>query len=72
VAGVGPTKWQTLQEKLPYIEVEDAETAVALIRERIEYAKEQIDAIDLPGASAAPQNENNNTDLDDENNTTAE
>jgi hypothetical protein len=36
VAGVGPTKWQHLQETLPFLEVPSAEMAAALIQERIE------------------------------------
>jgi hypothetical protein len=36
VAGVGPTKWQHLQETLPFLEVPSAEMAIALIQERIE------------------------------------
>lgn len=35
VAGVGPTKWEHLQNTLPYVEVSSAEEAVALVRERI-------------------------------------
>lgn len=35
VAGVGPTKWELLKEKLPYVEVESVEAAVALVRERM-------------------------------------
>jgi hypothetical protein len=35
VAGVGPSKWQHLQETLPFLEVQSAEMAVALIQERI-------------------------------------
>jgi hypothetical protein len=35
VAGVGPAKWQHLQETLPYLEVPTSEMAVTLIQERI-------------------------------------
>jgi hypothetical protein len=35
VAGVGPTKWQHLQDTLPYVEAENAEHAVTLVRERM-------------------------------------
>lgn len=35
VAGVGPTKWQKLQETLPFIEAPNFETAAALIEERV-------------------------------------
>lgn len=38
VAGVGPTKWQHLQDTLPFVEVDDAETAIALVQERIAHA----------------------------------
>lgn len=38
VAGVGPTKWELLQQKIPFVEV-DAEEALRLVRERIEYGK---------------------------------
>lgn len=44
VGGVGPTKWQALQEKLPFVEVVDADTAAALIRERIEVRRAQLNA----------------------------
>jgi len=37
VAGVGETKWQLLQEKIPFVEVPDIETAARLIAERIDY-----------------------------------
>lgn len=36
VAGVGPSKFEHLREVMPYVEVENIESAVALIRERIE------------------------------------
>lgn len=39
VAGVGPTKWQLLQEKIPFVEIENVEQAVALVRARIEHGK---------------------------------
>lgn len=35
VAAVGPTKWQILQDKLPFIEVDNVDVAAALVRERI-------------------------------------
>jgi hypothetical protein len=38
VAGVGPTKFELLQEKIPHVEV-DVETATQLVRERIEYGR---------------------------------
>jgi hypothetical protein len=43
VAGVGPTKWQLLQEKLPFVEIADAESAGTLIRERIEIRRAQLE-----------------------------
>lgn len=39
VAGVGETKWQHLQNKIPFVEIESIEQAVALVRERIEWGK---------------------------------
>jgi uncharacterized protein YecA (UPF0149 family) len=42
VAGVGATKWEHLQSKLPFIEVESVEHAVELVRARIEKMQEQI------------------------------
>jgi hypothetical protein len=39
VAGVGETKWKLLQEKIPFVEIPDIETAARLIAERIEYGK---------------------------------
>lgn len=35
LAGIGPTKWQHLQDTLPFIEVESFEIAKALLQERI-------------------------------------
>ena len=45
VAGVGPTKWERLKEKLPYIEVASAEHATALLRERIELQKIKLESM---------------------------
>lgn len=42
VAGVGPTKWEHLQAKLPFVEVESVERAVELVRARIAKMQEQI------------------------------
>lgn len=39
VAGVGETKWQHLQSKVPFVEIEDVAQAVKLVRERIEWGK---------------------------------
>lgn len=44
VAGVGETKWKHLQEKLPFVEVPDADTAAVLIRERMSHVQALIDA----------------------------
>lgn len=41
VGGVGPTKWQHLQDTLDYIEVENVDHGVALIQERIIFARDQ-------------------------------
>jgi hypothetical protein len=35
IAGVGPTKWQHLQDTLPYIEVDTRDNAILLIQDRI-------------------------------------
>lgn len=35
LAGVGPTKWQHLQDTLPFIEVDSLDMAKALLQERI-------------------------------------
>lgn len=42
VAGVGPTKWQKLQDSLPHIEVKNLEMAKALIHERLDAQRAQI------------------------------
>ena len=42
VAGVGATKWEHLQSKLPFIEVESVEHAMELVRARIAKMQEQI------------------------------
>jgi len=44
VAGVGETKWKRLQEKLPFVEVDSAEAAVAMVYERMEHVKTLIAA----------------------------
>lgn len=36
LAGIGPTKWQHLQDTLPFIEVNSLEMAKALLQERID------------------------------------
>jgi len=35
VGAVGPTKWAHLQDQLPFVEIDDQETAEQLLRERI-------------------------------------
>lgn len=42
IAGIGPTKWQRLQETLPFIEVGSFEMAAALIEERIADQQAQL------------------------------
>ena len=42
VAGVGPTKWEHLQKTLPFVEVANAEEAVTLVRERMEFVRAQL------------------------------
>lgn len=44
VAGVGEKKWLTLQEKLPFLEVSNAELGIALVKERIDYQKAQMES----------------------------
>jgi hypothetical protein len=44
VAGVGETKWAALQNKIPFVEVLDAETATKLIRERIAGKRQELEA----------------------------
>ena len=42
VAAVGPQKWQVLQANVPFVDVPDATTAAALVRERIAYQRQQL------------------------------
>lgn len=57
VAGVGPTKWVILQEKIPFVEVNKAE-AILLVRERISKQQALLAATDdLPGVDHANCNE---------------
>lgn len=44
VAGVGATKWKKIQDELPHVEVENIEMATALINERIDYQKAQLES----------------------------
>lgn len=48
VAGVGATKWQHLQDTLPFIEVGGVEEAVALVQERIAHMRQQLEEITTP------------------------
>jgi hypothetical protein len=50
VGGVGPTKWQHLQDTLPYIEVENADQGFVFIQERIDFARDTY--LDAAGADA--------------------
>lgn len=54
VAGVGETKWQRIQDTLPYIEVTDAETAIALVLERIEHLTQQMAAAEVTADESTP------------------
>lgn len=66
VAGVGETKWKHLQEKLPFVEVANAEEAVAFVRERMQHMQATIEAeaskqietaiADNPAPPADPEN----------------
>ena len=42
VAGVGSTKWEHLQQTLPFVEVADVDAAATLVRERIDYLLEKM------------------------------
>lgn len=55
VAGVGPTKWADLQNKISFVEVLDAETAIKLVRERITQRRQTLD--DEQAEDAAPETE---------------
>lgn len=44
VAGVGPTKWEALQNRISFVEVLDAETATRLVRERITRKRQSLEA----------------------------
>lgn len=52
VAGVGQTKWEHLQSKLPYVEVQNAEEAVTLVRDRMTVMREKLGE---PEAAPPPQ-----------------
>lgn len=53
VAGVGETKWQHLQSKLPFIEIDDVDQAVKFIQARID-AYYQAQGI-TPPAQQSPE-----------------
>lgn len=61
VAGVGQIKWQKIQDALPHVEVPNIETAIALIRERIDdqmaqlTVDPQVITHDFPAQAAAPE-----------------
>ena len=44
VAAVGPTKWIILQEKLPFIEIDNVDVGAALVRERIAFKTSQLES----------------------------
>lgn len=52
VAGVGQTKWAHLQNTLPYVEVQNAEEAVELVRTRMQVMQAQLAA---PESAPPPQ-----------------
>lgn len=56
VAGVGESKFKHLCEILPYVEVSDVETAVALVRERIA-ARETETPTEVEGKTDGNQNQ---------------
>lgn len=51
IAGVGPAKWQHLQETLPFIEVESLEMAKALLQERISQKTAELDSVNEEDAA---------------------
>lgn len=61
VAGVGPTKWEHLQSKLPYRELITVEEAVPVIRERVAFMQEKLaaetEAADNSSSEQKPGNE---------------
>lgn len=56
IAGVGPTKWAHLQETLPFVEINSAEQALALITERLEAQKAALGLKDVPSVPEAAEN----------------
>lgn len=53
IAGIGPTKWQHLQEQFPFIEVAGFEMAEALIKERIADQQAQLGLLPAAPESVA-------------------
>jgi hypothetical protein len=51
IGGVGPTKWQHLQDTLSFVEVDSVEAGIELIRQRIAAARDQLAALDSPEAT---------------------
>jgi len=43
VSGVGETKWAHLQEKIPFVDIDDIEVAIALVKERIEHGRQNLE-----------------------------
>lgn len=55
VGGVGPTKWQHLQDTLPFVEVENADHGKTLVTERIEFAIQQYGESDATDEEQPPE-----------------
>jgi len=45
VASVGPTKWAHLQETLPFVEIDDVQAGIELLRARIEVERAKYEAL---------------------------
>lgn len=56
VAGVGPTKWEHLQNTLPYVELQNAEEAVTFVRDRMQMMQEQLNTAAPDSPAAGPEN----------------
>lgn len=54
IGGVGPAKWQHLQDTLPFIEVDNAEHGTALVAERIAFSMQQLAESDSSPPQAQP------------------
>lgn len=55
VGGIGPAKWQHLQDTLPFIEVENVEHGQDLVIARIEFAMQQYAAAEAEAVAEEPQ-----------------